>query len=175
MRSLFLRIFLWFWLAMVVLGVMLVLTSPFFTQSRSRVGRWEQGAESWAQERVNRAARWISESGPREMPPRGPRGRGGRGFELYIFDLDGREQGGREAPDAAVDLASRVAENGDFLIDTEVLHADCLFRLGERAKVYLYICRNLVRETLNTQVIELLKHHILLGLQSRRLSHQNHR
>jgi two-component system sensor histidine kinase CpxA len=113
MRSLFLRIFLWFWLAMVVLGVVLVVTSPFFTQSRPRVDRWEQGAESWAQERVNRAARWISESGPREMPPRGPRGRGGRGFELYIFDVVGTEQMGREAPDAAVDLAARVAESGE--------------------------------------------------------------
>jgi two-component system sensor histidine kinase CpxA len=111
-NSLFLRIFLWFWLAMVVLGVILVVTSPFFTQSRSRVGRWEQGAEDWAQERVHRAVRQISETGPREMPQRGPRGRGGRGFELYVFDLDGREQLDRDAPEVAADLAARVAESG---------------------------------------------------------------
>ncbi len=29
MKSLFLRIFLWFWIAMVVVGVVLVVTSPY--------------------------------------------------------------------------------------------------------------------------------------------------
>jgi len=112
MKSLFLRIFLWFWVAMVVLGAVLVVTSPFFTQSRSRVGRWEQGAENWAQERVARAARWISESGPEQIPARGHRGRGGRGSEIFVFDLEGRELMDREAPEAAVDIALRAAESG---------------------------------------------------------------
>ena len=112
MKSLFLRIFLWFWLAMVILAVLLVVTSPFFTQSRPRLDRWEQGAESWAEERVGRAVRSIAESGTEDFHPRGPRGRGGRGSEIFVFDVDGREIQDRVAPDPAVDLASRVAESG---------------------------------------------------------------
>ncbi len=112
MKSLFLRIFLWFWIAMLVVGIVLVVTSPFFTQSRPRVDRWQQGAETWAQERVSRAAQSISESGAEEMPFANPRGRGHRGFEIFVLDADGRELRGREVPDTVVNVARRVAESG---------------------------------------------------------------
>ena len=113
MKSLFLRIFLWFWLAMVVLGVLLVVTSPFFTQSRSRVDRWQQGAESWAQDRVNRAAQRIEESGVESFQPREPRGHGGRrGSEIFVFDKDVRELQDRVTPEPVTDLARRVISNG---------------------------------------------------------------
>ncbi len=112
MKSLFLRIFLWFWLAMVALGVLLVVTSPFFTQSRSRVDRWQQGAETWAQERVNHAAQVIAESGIEGYQPRGHRGPGRRDSEIFVFDVDGRELRDRDAPEPVVDLARRVAESG---------------------------------------------------------------
>lgn len=112
MKSLFLRIFLWFWLAMVVLGVLLVVTSPFFTQSRSRVERWQQGAETWALERVNRAAQAIAESGIEGFQPRGHRGQGRRGSEIFVFDAEGRELHGRDVPEPVVDLARRVAGSG---------------------------------------------------------------
>jgi signal transduction histidine kinase len=112
MKSLFLRIFLWFWLAMVVLGVLLVVTSPFFTQSRSRVDRWQQGAETWAQERVNRAAQRIAESGIEGAELRDPRGHGRRGSEIFVFDVEGRELQNRDVPEPVVDLARRVADGG---------------------------------------------------------------
>ncbi len=112
MKSLFLRIFLWFWLAMVVLGVLLVVTSPFFTQSRPRIDRWQQGAESWASERVQRAAQRIADGTPDESPPHAPGGHGPRGFDLFVFDLEGREIAQREAPDQVVELALRVAASG---------------------------------------------------------------
>jgi two-component system sensor histidine kinase CpxA len=112
MRSLFLRIFLWFWVAMVVVGVVLVVTSPYFTQSRSRVDRWQQGAEAWARERVERTAHHISEVGLSETTPGEHRGPGRGGAMTFVFDNDGREVWGREAPPEAVDLARRVAVNG---------------------------------------------------------------
>jgi two-component system sensor histidine kinase CpxA len=112
MKSLFLRIFLWFWLAMVVLGVLLVVTSPFFTQSRSRVDRWQQGAESWAQDRVSRAAQRIKESGIEGIQPREGRGHGRRGSEIFVFDTDGRELQNQVAPEPVTDLARRVVANG---------------------------------------------------------------
>ena len=46
MRSLFLRIFLWFWLAMAVVVAVLVITSPFFTRSRPALEEWHEDAES---------------------------------------------------------------------------------------------------------------------------------
>ncbi len=112
MKSLFLRIFLWFWLAMVVLGVLLVVTSPFFTQSRPRVDRWQQGAESWASERVRRAAQRIAEGGAVGPPSHGPGGHGPRGFDIFVFDLEGREIEQRDAPEPVVELARRVAASG---------------------------------------------------------------
>ena len=112
MKSLFLRIFLWFWLAMVVLGVLLVVTSPFFTQSRSRVDRWQQGAETWAQDRVNRAAQRINEAGVEGLRSRESRGHGRRGSEIFIFDVEGRELQDRDVPEPVFDLARRVAASG---------------------------------------------------------------
>ncbi len=112
MKSLFLRIFLWFWIAMVVMAVVLVVTSPYFTQSRSRVERWQQGAEVWAGERVDRTARTISESGADGLMIGEPRGPGHRGSATFVFDDAGREVMGREAPKEAADLALRVAETG---------------------------------------------------------------
>ena len=112
MKSLFLRIFLWFWLAMLLLGAVLVVTSPFFTQSRSRVEHWQQGAETWALERVNHAAQAIAESGIEGFQPRGRRGQGRRGSEIFVFDVEGRELLDRVAPEPVTDLARRVAESG---------------------------------------------------------------
>ena len=112
MKSLFLRIFLWFWIAMLVIGGLLVVTSPFFTQSRPRLERWQEGAETWIQERVDRTARRISESGTRGPLPFDHRGRGRRGSTVFVFDVSGREITDREAPREAADLARRVAERG---------------------------------------------------------------
>jgi two-component system sensor histidine kinase CpxA len=112
MKSLFLRIFLWFWVGMLVLGGVLVVTSPFFTRSRPRIERWERGAEDWAEERVNRAAQRIAESGVEESQLRGHRGPGRRGSEIYVFDLNGRTLLGGEAPEPVVDLAQTVAAGG---------------------------------------------------------------
>ena len=113
MNTLFLRIFLWFWLAMVVVAVVLVLTSPFFTRSRSRVEHWQEGAESLARKRVDWVADRIDETGAIEG--RGGHG-GGRGrhlTEIFIFDGEGREVMGRPAPEPARDLARRVAAGGE--------------------------------------------------------------
>jgi two-component system sensor histidine kinase CpxA len=114
MKSLFLRIFLWLWVAMVILAAILVVTSPYFTKSRSRVEMWQQGAENWAREKVDIAAREIAESVSVDFRPRRERerGHGRRGFELLIFDQAGRELKGREVPQPIVDLALAVAESG---------------------------------------------------------------
>jgi two-component system sensor histidine kinase CpxA len=97
---------------MLVMAVVLVVTSPYFTQSRSRVERWQQGAESWAQERVNRVAQSISQSGAAAMQAREPRGHGRRGSTVFVFDEEGHEIMDREAPEPAIALALQVAASG---------------------------------------------------------------
>jgi len=112
-NTLFLRIFLWFWLAMVAVVVVLVLTSPFFTRSRSRVEHWQEGAESVARNQVDWVAERIGEGGAIEGRGRRGRGRGRPPTEIFIFDADGSEIMGRPAPEQVRDLARRVAANGE--------------------------------------------------------------
>ena len=111
--SLFLRIFLWFWLAMVAVAVVLVLTSPFFTRSRSRVEHWQEGAESLTRKRVDWVAERIGETGAIEGRRRHGGGPGRSPTEIFIFDGEGREVMGRPAPEAARELARRVAAGGE--------------------------------------------------------------
>ena len=113
MNSLFLRIFLLFWLVMVAVAVVLVLTSPFFTRSRSRVEHWQEGAEGLARKRVDWVAERIGETGAIEGRGRRGGGRGRHPTEIFIFDGEGREVMGRPAPEPARDLARRVAAGGE--------------------------------------------------------------
>jgi two-component system sensor histidine kinase CpxA len=113
MKTLFLRIFLWLWLAMLAVGVVLVVTSPFFTQSRSRVDRWQQGAERWAEERANRTVQRIAEKGVGSPDGGEAWEHGRRGMPTFVFDPGGREIEGREAPEEAAELARRVAASGE--------------------------------------------------------------
>jgi two-component system sensor histidine kinase CpxA len=111
-KSLFLRVFLWFWVAMLVMTVVLVVTSPYFTQSRSRVERWQQGAESWALERVDRVVQMVGQSGTAGLQTREPRRHGRRGSMVYVFDQKGHEVMDRDAPKPAIELALQVAASG---------------------------------------------------------------
>jgi two-component system sensor histidine kinase CpxA len=113
MKTLFLRIFLWLWLAMLAVGVVLVVTSPFFTQSRSRVDRWQEGAERWAEERANRAVQRIARFGVGPSEDGGAWEHGRRGMPTFVFDESGREVEGRDPPPEAAELARRVAASGE--------------------------------------------------------------
>jgi two-component system sensor histidine kinase CpxA len=119
MRSLFLRIFLWFWLAMAVVAAVLVVTSPFFTGSRPALEQWHQDAESWARNRVDDVAGRLAEDGVEGLRTgRGP-GRGQRGAgphtpaRIFVLDEGGAELRGGEAPREVRDLAARALESGE--------------------------------------------------------------
>jgi len=123
MRSLFLRIFLWFWLAMAMVVVVLVVTSPFFTRSRPGLDDWHRDAESWTRSSVDRAAGHIEAVGVDGHPlgrGHGP-GRGsGRGAgrrptpaRVFILDETGRELHGVEAPPEVIDISDRVLSAGE--------------------------------------------------------------
>ncbi len=112
MRSLFLRIFLWFWVAMVVVAVMLVVTSPFFTRSRPRIERWQRDGAEWAERRLNGVVAIISEGGVNAIDARSRRGRGGGGSNIYVFSKDGEDLRHQEPSRAARNLALRTAAAG---------------------------------------------------------------
>ena len=120
MRSLFLRIFLWFWLAMAVVVVVLVVTSPLFTRSRPGLEDWHRDAENWVRSAVDRTAEHIEEVGVDGMPRGRGHGRGaGRGggpptpARVFILDETGRELLGAETPQEVLDIADRVLSAGE--------------------------------------------------------------
>jgi len=75
MRSLFLRIFLWFWLAMAAVVAVLVALSPYWTRSHPAMAEWERAAMERIEHRLDMAAGQLEQG--REPARRGPpRGRG---------------------------------------------------------------------------------------------------
>ena len=112
MRSLFLRIFIWFWIALGLAVAVLVVSSPLLTRSRPGLGRWQTMAESFLDRRARSMADHISLEGWQAVEsPRGPR-RGKRGSRHFVFDADGVLLVGDEAPRSVRGLAQRVAESG---------------------------------------------------------------
>ncbi len=110
-KTLFFRIFLSFWAAMVVVAVGLVVTSPFFTRSRPGVERWQEEGEGWARRSLDGAAHLLAEEGPAALHERrrlrhsrrqGP-------ARLYVFDSDGRDARDQDPPESARLLARRAS------------------------------------------------------------------
>ena len=118
MRSLFVRIFLWLWLAMAAVAAVLVVTSPFFTRSRPALEDWHSSAEAWARSRVDAAARQVAHLGADGLRMgRGP-GRGGRGgphppARIFVLDENGAEVRGLPAPPEVAKAARRAAAEGE--------------------------------------------------------------
>lgn len=120
MRSLFVRIFLWLWLAMAAVAAVLVVTSPFFTRSRPALEDWHSSAETWARTRVDAAARQIGRLGADGLRVgRGPgHGSGGRGGphtpgRIFVLDDEGVEVRGVPAPPEVTEAARRAAAAGE--------------------------------------------------------------
>ena len=124
MRSLFLRIFLWFWLAMAAVVVVLVVTSPLFTRSRPGLEEWQRESEDWARGRVDRVAEHVKRVGiadlPRERGPGQGRGRGGRPpspAKIFVLDEQGNGLHGDEAPPEVRALSLRALSQGEEVIE----------------------------------------------------------
>jgi len=56
MNRFFWRIFLWFWLSMMLVTVAMIMLSPLLTRTQPRLRLWEEHAERWIQERVETEA-----------------------------------------------------------------------------------------------------------------------
>lgn len=117
MRSLFLRIFVSLWVAMVLVAVVLVVTSPYFTRSRPALEKWHQGAESSARSRVERVSSHIAEHGADAVQDGRDQGRDRRGgshspVRVFIFDSEGVELRDQKVPREVLDLAEQSHATG---------------------------------------------------------------
>jgi len=128
MKSLFLRIFLWFWLAMAAVVVVLVITSPLLTRSRPGIEQWHKEAEDWPRKRVERVAAGIERAG---LDGHGEgRGHGrGRGSgpptpsQVVVVDESGLEIRGGGATQEMLELAGRALDEGEEISErTGMLH-----------------------------------------------------
>lgn len=124
MKSLFLRIFLWFWLAMAAVVVVLVVTSPLFTRSRPGLEDWQREAEDWARGRLDRVTLHVERVGIDDLPMERGHGRGrGRGdrppspARIFVADEEGNILRGGEAPPEIRDLSLRALSQGGEVIE----------------------------------------------------------
>lgn len=111
MRTLFVRIFLWFWLAMASAAAVLIVSSPLLTRGRPSVDRWEKDAERLVEERLRRVAGRIERHG---LPHRRPDEHEdpGRPDRTFVLDPEGTDVRGVPAPAEVRALARRAAALG---------------------------------------------------------------
>jgi signal transduction histidine kinase len=109
MRRLFLRIFLFFWLAMAVVATVLIVSSPFFTRSRPAVERWQREVEGGLHERLERRSHEI-EHGEAPVPP-GERHTGPH-VPIFVLRPDGTSPSGFEVSPEIAAFARRVEAAG---------------------------------------------------------------
>jgi two-component system sensor histidine kinase CpxA len=114
MRSLFLRIFLWFWVAMAAVATLLVVSSPFFTRARPALERWQHSSERFLGARLTEAAERVARGqlGPVPPPAPPPRERGGA-RPVTILTRDGVPVDGGAVPAELSAFARRVAAAGE--------------------------------------------------------------
>lgn len=116
MKSLFLRIFLWFWAAMAVVVAVLVVSSPFFTRSHPGLARWQHDAEQMLVRSVELHASRIA-AGESGEPEGFPRRRHRMPVEFFVFDADGREVRDRDHDREVQELARRALDADEDLIE----------------------------------------------------------
>ncbi len=119
MRSLFFRLFLWFWLSLVLVGAVFVVSSPFLTRTHPHLAHWERTAGERALGYVDKVAEALEKQGPRALDSLNSRRRmgrgGGPGPAIQVFDDSGREVTGLTVDPEAQRLASRALEQGETM------------------------------------------------------------
>lgn len=113
MRSLFLRIFLWFWAAMLAVAAVLVVSSPLWTRARPGIDRWQRGAARLLEGRVGEAAAAVERGDGPLAPGRMRPGRPGPPIRVVVLDETGAAAGGRPVERAVRELALRALATGE--------------------------------------------------------------
>src|SRR5215467_8797199 len=116
MRSLFLRIFLWFWLTLVLVGLTLVITT-LITRSNSRADGegWKASVSFAVTGEANRAVNIYERGGAAALRNHFELMRKARFIYFFLLDGHGKEVLDQEPPQQAVDLALKAGKDTAFL------------------------------------------------------------
>src|ERR1041385_6255946 len=116
-RSLYLKIFIWFWLAMILINVVLfaavALTRPTPTR-RS----WRDLAQTVPN--AQRAAEIYEQSGPGALGAALQATEKSSGVSATFFDENGKELSGRAVPQKAQELSAKATESRDIEFNFDV-------------------------------------------------------
>ena len=136
-QSLYLKIFIWFWLAMIIINVVLfaafALTRPTPTR-RS----WRDLAQTGPN--AQRAAEVYEQSGPEALSASLQATEKSTGVGATFFDESGKELSGRPVPPAAAELIAKAAESRDiefnFAVENTLVARPVTSAKGQR---YIYL------------------------------------
>jgi len=115
-RSLFLRLFLWFWLVTAVIVAVQVTLSPYWTRSTPELQAWEAVARERMEHHLDEIAERLAAGEPVDAGGTHGRGRGRGRPAIFVVDADGHSPDGTEPPrevrlaaDDALDAGGTVA------------------------------------------------------------------
>ena len=116
MRSLFLKIFLWFWLTVVLVGLSLVVTT-LITRSRSQTDAegWKASVSFAVSGEANRAVSIYETGGSAALRKHFEQMRRVRFIRFYLLDENGKEVLYQQPPQQAIELAAGAGKDTAFL------------------------------------------------------------
>jgi len=138
MRSLFIKIFLWFWLAMILVAGAAVVTLHVHLDPE------EEGLRKLANNFKDPAAyvaiETLEESGPQALRRHLERWNRYSGFRGYVFDDSGKEVSGQETPSEVVEVAAKARQTSQAAVhrtDTFMYMASLI--PGMSGKIYIFV------------------------------------
>src|SRR5215468_8830954 len=116
MRSLFLKIFLWFWLTVVLVGLSLVVTTLIMrSRSQTDAEGWKASVSFGVSGEANRAVGIYESGGSAALRKHFEQMRKVRFIRFYLLDENGKEVLDQQAPQQAVELATMAGKDTAFL------------------------------------------------------------
>src|ERR1044071_1268985 len=106
-RSLYLKIFIWFWLAMIIINVVLFVAFALTRPTPTRRS-WRDLAQTGPN--AQKAAEVYEQSGPQALTAALQATEKTTGVSATFFDENGNELSGRPVPPAASELISKANE-----------------------------------------------------------------
>ena len=113
-RSLYLKIFIWFWLAMIIINVAFFAA---FALTRPTPTRRSMRDLSQVIQNAPRAVDTFEQSGPAALAAMFQNTEKNSGIEPTLFDENGRELSGRAVPPGAVELVATTAQSREMEVN----------------------------------------------------------
>ena len=164
-RSLYLKIFIWFWVAMIIINVA---TFAIFALTRPTPIRRSWRDLTQVGPNAQRAAEVYEQSGAAALTSALQATEKSTGVSATFFDENGRELSGRTAPPGASELIARAAESREvefnFAGRDTLVARPVVSSKGQRYMYVAHIPRPSFQLGLQTQVVRLLVVLVLGGI-----------